>query len=101
MMLTVSLVSTYHSSTPVMTIKMAPTPTENHCANITAIFKTEAVDSKLLYIEWVNNKVLLYSTENSIQHPVINHNEKEHTKECTHICITESLCSTVEINTIL
>ena len=80
MMLTVSLVSTYHSSTPVMTIKMAPTPTENHCANITAIFKTEAVDSKLLYIEWVNNKVLLYSTENSIQYLIISHNGKEYLK---------------------
>ena len=83
-----------------MTIKMSPTPTENHCADLSAIFKTEAVDSRLLYIELVNNKVLLYSTESSV-HPVINHNEKEHTKDCTHICITESLCSTVEINTIL
>ena len=27
---------------------------------------------KLLYTEWVNNKVLLYSTENYIQYPVIN-----------------------------
>ena len=32
---------------------------------------------KLLYIEWINNKVLLYSTGNYIQHPVINHNGKE------------------------
>ena len=31
---------------------------------------------KLLYIGWINNKILLYSTENSIQYPVINHNEK-------------------------
>ena len=29
---------------------------------------------KLLYIEWKNNKVLLYSTGNYIQYPVINHN---------------------------
>ena len=28
---------------------------------------------KLLYIEWINNKVLLYSTGNDIQYPVINH----------------------------
>ena len=33
---------------------------------------------KLLYIEWINNKVLLYSTENSIQCPMINHNGKEY-----------------------
>ena len=32
---------------------------------------------KLLYIEWIHNKDLLYSTENYIQYPVITHNEKE------------------------
>ena len=33
---------------------------------------------KLLYqyIEWKNNKVLLYSTGNYIQYPMINHNGK-------------------------
>ena len=31
---------------------------------------------KLLYIEWINNKVLLYSTGNYIQYPVINQNGK-------------------------
>ena len=31
----------------------------------------------LLYMEWINNKVLLYSTENYIQYPMINHNGKE------------------------
>ena len=35
---------------------------------------------KLLYIEWINNKVLLYSTGNSTQYPVINHNGKEYEK---------------------
>ena len=33
---------------------------------------------KLLYIGWINNKVLLFSTRNYIQCPVINHNEKEY-----------------------
>ena len=33
---------------------------------------------KLLYIEWINNKVLLYSTENYIQYLMINHNGKEY-----------------------
>ena len=28
---------------------------------------------KLLYLEWINNKVLLYSTGNDIQSPGINH----------------------------
>ena len=33
---------------------------------------------KLLYIKWINNKVLLYSTGNYIQYPMINHNGKEY-----------------------
>ena len=33
---------------------------------------------KLLYTAWINNKVLLYSTGNYIQYPVINHNGKEY-----------------------
>ena len=37
---------------------------------------------KLLYIEWINSKVLLYSTGNYTQYPVINHNGKEYEKEC-------------------
>ena len=36
---------------------------------------------KLLYIEWINNKGLLYSTENYIQHHMINHNAKEYFKK--------------------
>ena len=40
---------------------------------------------KLLYIEWINNKVLLYSTGNYIQHPVITHNGKEYEKECIYM----------------
>ena len=32
---------------------------------------------KLLNLEWINNKVLLYSTGNYILYPVINHNGKE------------------------
>ena len=34
------------------------------------------------YTEQINNKVLLYSTGNYIQYPVINHNGKEFEKEC-------------------
>ena len=36
---------------------------------------------KLLYIEWIHDKVLLYSMGNYIQYPVINHNGKEYEKE--------------------
>ena len=35
---------------------------------------------KLSYIEWIDNKVLLYSTENHIQYPMTNHNGKEYKK---------------------
>ena len=40
---------------------------------------------KLLYIEWINNRVLLYSTGNNIQYPVINHNGKE-SKNNIYLC---------------
>ena len=40
---------------------------------------------KLLYIDWINNKVLLYSTENHIQYPMINHNGKEYLKKNIYI----------------
>ena len=40
---------------------------------------------KLLYIEWINNKVLLYSTGNYIQYPLINPNGKEYEKECIYV----------------
>ena len=40
---------------------------------------------KLLYGEWINNKVLLYSTGNYIQYPVINHNGKEYEKEDIYV----------------
>ena len=54
---------------------------------------------KLLHLEWINNKVLMYSTGNYIQHLVISHNGKEYKKRM-YICITESLCCTGEINTL-
>ena len=40
---------------------------------------------KLVYIGWINNKALLYSTGNYIQYPVINH----HGKEYEYMCITD------------
>ena len=62
---------------------------------------------KLLHLEWIYNKVLMYSTGNYTQYPVINHNGKEYEKEYIYIYIyiyiykTESLCCTAEINTTL
>ena len=40
---------------------------------------------KLLYIEWISNKVLFYSTGNYSQYPVINHNGKEYEKVCIYM----------------
>ena len=45
---------------------------------------------KLLYIGWINKKVLLRNTRNHIQLPVINHNGKEYKKEYICVCITGS-----------
>ena len=33
---------------------------------------------KLLYIEWINNRVQLYNMGNYIEYPVIKHNGKEY-----------------------
>ena len=52
---------------------------------------------KLLYVDWINNKILLYSTGNYIQYPVINYNGKEY----IYIYKTESLCCIPETNTAL
>ena len=55
---------------------------------------------KLLYIEWINNKVLLYITRNYTEYPVINHNGRDYKKNVyTHI--TELLFCRAEINTTL
>ena len=42
---------------------------------------------KLLHTGWINYKVLLYSTRNCIQYPVINHNGKEDVKKGVCVCI--------------
>ena len=42
---------------------------------------------ELLYLGWMNNKVLLYSTGNYIQYPMINYNEKQYEKECIYIYV--------------
>ena len=51
-------------------------------------------ECKLLHLEWINNKDLLYNIKNYIQSPGIDHDGKEYTKECVSVCVctTESLC---------
>ena len=41
---------------------------------------------KLLLLEWINNKVLMYNTGYYIQYLVINHNGKEY-KKIVYICV--------------
>ena len=49
---------------------------------------------KLLHIEWINNKVLLYSTRNYIQSAGIDHDGKEYKKEplCMCVCVCVCVC---------
>ena len=57
---------------------------------------------KLVCIEWINKKVLLYSIGNYIQYSVINHNGKEYEKSIyTDVYITESHCCKTVIKTTL
>ena len=54
---------------------------------------------KLLYIKWINNKVLLYSTRNyliSYDKAIMGKNMRKN----LHICKTELFCCTAEINTL-
>ena len=51
---------------------------------ITPRFKMQ-VRCTLVYTGRINNKFLLYSTGNNIQHTVISHNIKEYEKE--YICV--------------
>ena len=62
-------------------------------------WKFEISRCKLLFLGWINNKVLMCSTGNYIQYPMINHNEKIFKN--VHMCVTESLCCTAEIGTAL
>ena len=59
---------------------------------------------KLLYLGWISNKVLLYSTGNYVQYSGTNHNRKEYELIFFHSyniqMITESLFCTEEINTL-
>ena len=49
-------------------------------------WKFETGRCKLFHVEWINKKVLLYSTENYIQSPRINYNRKEYLKKNV-ICV--------------
>ena len=50
---------------------------------------------KVFYLEWINNKVLLYSTVNSIQSPGIDHDVKEYLKGCVYTATYTALYSKV------
>ena len=49
-------------------------------------WEVEVSRCKLLYTEWIRTKILLYSTGNYIQYPMICHNGKEYRKrECIYM----------------
>ena len=48
-------------------------------------WESEVGKCKLLHLEQINNKVLLYSTGNYIQSPGINHNGKNIKKEYIYV----------------
>ena len=54
---------------------------------------------ELLYMECINNKVLLFSIGNHSQYLMINHNGKEYKKECIYIymCVYTYICVCVYI----
>ena len=61
---------------------------------------------KLLYIKWINNRVLHYIRGNNILYPVINYSGKEYAKVYIYVFIyiyyiIESLCSIPETITTL
>ena len=62
--------------------------------------RPNAAKNKINKLENNNNKVLLYSTGNYIQYPVISHNGKEYEKEYIYIC-NRVTCGTAIINTTL
>ena len=45
---------------------------------------------KVLHLEWISNKLLVYRRGNYIQYPVVDHNGKEHFKSiyiCVCVCV--------------
>ena len=56
---------------------------------------------RLLYVEWINNKVLLYSTGNYSQYLVKKTIMKKNIEKYIYLCITELPCCIAEINTAL
>ena len=55
---------------------------------------------KPLHLEWISNKILLYSTGNYIQSFVMEHDGRYYEKKNVYICITGSLCYIAEIDRI-
>ena len=64
---------------------------QNGMQNLTKSITIKMYETQtIIYVKWLNNKVLLYSTGNYIQYPILNHNGKEYEKESIYMykCIT-------------
>ena len=53
----------------------------------------------LQYLKSITKKDLLYSTRKYTQYSVITYKGKKSEKKDTYVCITESLCCSLETNT--
>jgi len=49
----------------------------------------------LLPLEWISNEILLCGTGNYVYSLLMEH-DNVRKKECIHVCVTGSLCCTVE-----
>jgi len=56
---------------------------------------------KLLHLEWISNEILLCSTRNPIQSPVMENDGELCEKKNVYIGISGSLCCAAEIDRIL
>ena len=55
--------------------------------SLASTYNVHSCDNKSVSnIEWINHKVLLYSRENHIQYPMVNHKGK-YMKKCIYIYI--------------
>ena len=57
---------------------------ENHSQHLCMLFRSWTFRQQPIKYAVINNKVLQYSTGNSIQYPVMNHNGEEYEIECTY-----------------
>lgn len=65
---------------------------ECFAVSLASAYNVHSCDNKSVSnIEWINHKVLLYSTGNTVQYSVISHNGKETESHCYITAIASTL----------